>query len=78
MSGYLAANRANGDQRVPIHVASSFSDVEGWLAGDRRPPARELDALGDAAITSTRTYGWDHSIGEIVTASSATASTSTG
>ncbi|HEX5267311.1 MAG TPA: methyltransferase domain-containing protein [Acidimicrobiales bacterium] len=49
MSDYVAVNRANWDDRVPIHVASRFYDVEGWLA--RRPGMRERErcALGDVA-----------------------------
>lgn len=47
MSDYLAANRANWDDRVAIHVASQFYDVEGWL--ERRPGMRDRErrALGD-------------------------------
>ncbi|MHB8467102.1 MAG: class I SAM-dependent methyltransferase [Acidimicrobiales bacterium] len=47
MEPHIAANRANWDDRVPIHLASSFYDIDGWLAGSRRPRQRELDALGD-------------------------------
>jgi SAM-dependent methyltransferase len=44
---YLAANRANWDDRVPIHVASRFYDIPGWL--DTRPGPRtwERPYLGD-------------------------------
>ena len=49
MEDHLAANRANWDDRVPIHVASAFYDVEGWLAAPHGPRQRELDALGDVA-----------------------------
>jgi SAM-dependent methyltransferase len=48
MTDYLATNRANWDDRVPIHVASKFYDVEEWLRnrpGPRRSWEREL--LGD-------------------------------
>ena len=47
MSEYVAANRANWNDRVAIHVASEFYDVAGWL--ERRPGMRERerDALGD-------------------------------
>jgi SAM-dependent methyltransferase len=43
----LAANRDNWDDRVAIHVASDFYDVEGWLAGDRHPRPWEAEAVGD-------------------------------
>lgn len=49
MSDYAAVNRANWDDRVPIHMASAFYDVEGWLARRPGPRKRELDALGDVA-----------------------------
>jgi SAM-dependent methyltransferase len=45
----LAANRANWDERVGIHVASSFYDVDGWLRDERGPRAREVAALGDVS-----------------------------
>jgi SAM-dependent methyltransferase len=45
----LLANRANWDDRVPIHAASRFYDVEGWLAEARGPREREVEALGDVA-----------------------------
>lgn len=44
---YVEVNRANWNDRVPIHMASSFYDVDGWLAAPRLQRARELDALGD-------------------------------
>ncbi len=44
---WLAANRRNWDERVHVHLASRFYDVEGWLADRPGPRARELDALGD-------------------------------
>lgn len=49
MDPYLAANRANWDDRVAIHVASSFYDVEGWLARPHGLRPREHEALGDIA-----------------------------
>ena len=47
MPDYLAANRANWDDRVAIHVASRFYDVEGWLATRPGMRQRERRALGD-------------------------------
>ena len=44
---YLAANRANWDDRVAIHVASRFYDVEGWLATRPGMRERERRVLGD-------------------------------
>jgi SAM-dependent methyltransferase len=49
MEPRLDANRANWDERVAIHTASRFYDVEGWLRGAPGPPSRELAALGDVA-----------------------------
>lgn len=49
MSDYTAANRANWDERVPVHVASAFYDVERWLTERPRPRDRELELLGDVA-----------------------------
>ena len=43
----LAANRAWWDATVPVHVASEFYDVEGWLAEERGPRAREAAVIGD-------------------------------
>lgn len=46
---YIAANRSNWDDRVPIHLASQFYDVEGWLR-DRPPPTPwERELLGDVS-----------------------------
>ncbi|MFC4117707.1 class I SAM-dependent methyltransferase [Nonomuraea zeae] len=44
---YLAVNRANWNDRVPIHVASDFYDVPGFKAG--RDPLRgfEIGEVGD-------------------------------
>jgi SAM-dependent methyltransferase len=41
------ANRLQWDERVGIHVASRFYDVEGWLRDRPGPPERELNVLGD-------------------------------
>ena len=32
---------------MPIHLASDFYDVDGWLTQAQGPSADELDALGD-------------------------------
>jgi SAM-dependent methyltransferase len=45
----LAANRRNWDERVPIHAASRFYDVERWLEERPGPRPREVEALGDVA-----------------------------
>jgi len=45
----LEANRANWDDRVAIHTASDFYDVEGWLRDAPGPLAREIELLGDVA-----------------------------
>lgn len=45
----FAQNRALWDERVPIHVASEFYDVEGWLEEGRGPRPVDSDALGDVA-----------------------------
>jgi SAM-dependent methyltransferase len=49
MDEYIAANRANWDDRVPIHVASKFYDVERWLRERPGPRAWELEVLGDVS-----------------------------
>lgn len=49
MADRLAANRANWDDRVPIHATSRFYDVETWLR-DRPGPRRwEAEVFGDVA-----------------------------
>jgi len=45
----FAQNRASWDQRVPVHVASEFYDVEGWLRQGRGPRPEEAAALGDVS-----------------------------
>ncbi len=45
----FAQNRTSWDQRVPVHVASEFYDVEGWLRAGRGPPPAEVAALGDVS-----------------------------
>jgi SAM-dependent methyltransferase len=47
--GLRAANRSNWDERVPIHTASRFYDVEHRLATRPGPREREVEALGDVA-----------------------------
>ena len=42
-----AANRANWDERVALHLRSRFYDVEGWLQDQPRPRGYEAEALGD-------------------------------
>jgi SAM-dependent methyltransferase len=49
MVDYISANRANWDDRVAIHVASKFYDVEGWLRQPRGPRDWELAVLGDVS-----------------------------
>lgn len=49
MDDYVAANRANWDDRVPIHIASRFYDVEKWLRERPGPRKRELEIVGDVS-----------------------------
>ena len=49
MSDYIAANRANWDERVPIHFASRFYDVERWLEERPLPRTWEHEVFGDVA-----------------------------
>ncbi|WP_344329703.1 class I SAM-dependent methyltransferase [Kitasatospora putterlickiae] len=44
---WLAANRANWDGRVPVHVASEFYDVDGFVAGGEPLRDFELAEVGD-------------------------------
>jgi len=46
---HLEANRANWDERTPVHLASRFYDVEGWLRDGRGPRPEEVAALGDVS-----------------------------
>lgn len=46
---WLALNRALWDERVPIHLASAFYDVEGFLAGGSTLPAFEVEEMGTVA-----------------------------
>ena len=43
----LAANRHWWDTTVPVHLASAFYDVDGWLVSGRGPRAREAALVGD-------------------------------
>jgi SAM-dependent methyltransferase len=43
----VEANRRRWDESVGVHLASSFYDVEGWLARAPGPRAEELAAPGD-------------------------------
>jgi SAM-dependent methyltransferase len=43
----IAANQAQWDERVGIHLESRFYDVEGWLRDQPGPRRRETDALGN-------------------------------
>jgi len=49
MDERIAANQANWDERVGIHVASRFYDVEGWLRHAPGPRSWETAALGSVA-----------------------------
>lgn len=46
---WLALNRALWDERVPIHVASSFYDVDAFLAGGSTLRPFEVEEVGDVA-----------------------------
>ncbi len=46
---YFQANKAMWDERVPIHVASRFYDVDGFRAGAHTLRDFEREALGDVA-----------------------------
>ncbi len=49
MDEYLAANRANWNDRAEVHLESDFYDVEGWLREPRPPRPHEAEALGDVS-----------------------------
>lgn len=49
MTDHLAANRANWDERVAIHAASKFYDVDRWLRERPGPRRWEREVLGDVA-----------------------------
>ncbi|MFF7454410.1 class I SAM-dependent methyltransferase [Kitasatospora sp. NPDC008115] len=44
---WLAANRANWDGRVPVHVASDFYDVAGFVEGKESLRSFELAEVGE-------------------------------
>jgi SAM-dependent methyltransferase len=46
---WLALNRALWDERVPIHVASAFYDIEGFLAGGSTLRSFEVEEVGEVA-----------------------------
>jgi SAM-dependent methyltransferase len=43
---WLAVNRANWDERVPVHVASEFYDVPGFVEGATSLDEFEIDEIG--------------------------------
>jgi SAM-dependent methyltransferase len=45
-AGWIDLNRRMWDERVPLHVASDFYDVAGFLAGQPRVEPFEVDELG--------------------------------
>ncbi len=48
MEDPIEANRSNWDERTPLHAASSFYDLPGFIAGTSGGlPERELQELGD-------------------------------
>jgi SAM-dependent methyltransferase len=52
MDEWIAANRANWDDRTAVHLESAYYDVDGWLHERPGPRAREVEALG--AVTGLR------------------------
>lgn len=44
---WRALNRANWEERVPIHIGSAFYDVAGWKAGRDSLNAFEVEEVGD-------------------------------
>ena len=47
MNKAMESNRRNWDERVPIHAASRFYDVDGFRAGKSSLMSIELEELGD-------------------------------
>ncbi|MFJ8430974.1 class I SAM-dependent methyltransferase [Kitasatospora sp. NPDC094019] len=46
---WLATNRANWDGRVPVHTASDFYDLPGFVSGDEALRGFELAEVGDVS-----------------------------
>lgn len=46
---WLTTNRANWNDRVPIHLEGPFYDVEGWRAGRDNLEPFELEEVGDVS-----------------------------
>ncbi len=44
---WFETNRANWDERVPIHTSGDFYDVESFKAGDERLRPFEIEEVGD-------------------------------
>ena len=64
---WLEHNRANWDERVPIHVDGRFYDLAGFVAGRETLTAFELSEVGDVrgkrllhlqSHIGTETLGW--------------------
>jgi SAM-dependent methyltransferase len=49
MDEWMQTNRASWDERVPIHVAGEFYDVEGFRKGEERLRPFELEEVGDVS-----------------------------
>ena len=46
-SNYIEINKQTWNNKVPVHVDSSFYDVERFLKGKNMVPKIDLDLLGD-------------------------------
>ncbi|GAA2054108.1 class I SAM-dependent methyltransferase [Catenulispora yoronensis] len=66
-ANWLDHNRANWDERVPIHAAGAFYDLPGFVAGRETVPAFALAEVGDVrgkrlvhpqCHIGTETLGW--------------------
>ena len=53
----LVANRRWWNRAVPVHVASDFYDVDGWLADRRGPRAREAAVVDLLTLSPERGRG---------------------